>query len=182
MVDLSRNLKEETLVRKRLGDFLKARSVQQTLFSEALARIKANKWNAVIFGGVLRDLTILGPTEQPRDIDVVADVPQSQMEKALGDLTSSRNRFGGLRVNATGIQIDIWALESTWALRDEPRTDLSFDRLVSTTFLNAEAIAVDVLPKKGQKREIYSAGFFEAIRKRTLDISFEPNPPECGNR
>lgn len=176
MADLALNVAEETLVRKRLDDFLKARSAHKTPLRDALSRIATNNWNAVIFGGVLRDLTIFGPSEVPRDIDVVVDVRHAELDGVFSDLISSRNRFGGLRLKSTDLHIDIWALENTWALRREPTEYPSFDRLVRTTFLNVEAIAADVLPKRGKKRTIYSAGFFESIRNRMLDISFEPNP------
>ena len=176
MAESTLNVVEESLVRKRIGDFLKARSAGRSPLGDAFSRIEANKWCAVIFGGVLRDLTILGPSEVPRDIDVVVDVPHSQLETVFSDLIFSKNRFGGLRLKSSNLTIDLWALENTWALRHEPTESLSFERLVRTTFLNVEAVAADVLSGRGQKRKIYSAGFFETIRRRIVDISFEPNP------
>jgi len=53
---------------------------------------------------------------------------------------------------------------------------VSFDHLVRTTFLNVEAVAAEIFIVRGRPRPVYSAGFFEAIDARVLDINYEPNP------
>jgi hypothetical protein len=168
---------EQKLLRKRLNEFLRVRSEWKVPLIEALARLSEQPWPAVIFGGVLRDLTILGPSEVPRDVDiVVANARPEHLEEVFADLVHSKNRFGGLRLRTKGWLIDMWTLDSTWALRDRSDEFLTFDRLVQTTFLNVEGIAAEISPKPTQKRKLYSSSFFEAATDKILDISFEPNP------
>jgi hypothetical protein len=125
----------------------------------------------------LRDLTLFGNAQLPRDVDVVvAGASSKDLEAAFKDLICDRNRFGGFRLRPRGWLIDIWALEDTWAFRQQGIESFSFDALVQTTFLNVEAVAAEVSASTGRARSIYSAGFFEAVDDKILDINYEPNP------
>jgi hypothetical protein len=167
----------ETMLRERLNRFLSNHSDSKVALREALNRIRENGWNAVIFGGVLRDLTVFGNSEAPRDVDVVVrDTNARDLETVFRDLIQAKNRFGGLRLRPTGWLVDIWALSDTWAFRERLKEPISFETLVETTFLNVEAIAAEIPTQLGRPRPIYSAGFFESVSRRVLDTSFEPNP------
>jgi hypothetical protein len=166
-----------TLLRERFNGFLANHSEWKAPLRGTLRRITDNSWNAVIFGGVLRDLMLLDSAELPRDVDIVVEgVETSELERVFADLIQDRNRFGGLRLRAKGWLIDIWTLKSTWAFRERLKESISFDNLVQTTFLNVEAVAAELPIQPGRPRPFYSAGFFEATERKVLDINFEPNP------
>lgn len=166
-----------TILRERLNRFLANHSAWKLPLRKTLGRVGENSWTAVIIGGVLRDLVLFGNSEVPRDVDVVVgDTNAKDLERAFEDLIHERNRFGGLRLRSTGWMIDIWALRDTWAFREHLKEPVSFDSLVQTTFLNVEAVAAEIPTQHGRPRPIYSAGFFESITRKVLDINFEPNP------
>src|SRR5262249_14739947 len=53
----------------------------------------------------------------------------------------------------------------------------TFEDLPRTTFLDIEAVAVELSPReRGRPRGIAEHGFLEAMRTRTIDINLEPNP------
>src|ERR1700733_11911919 len=165
------------MLRERLNRFLSNHEDWKIPLRKALSRIGDNSWNAVVFGGVLRDLTLFGNSEVPRDVDiVVADTNARDLERVFEDLIHERNRFGGLRLRTTGWMIDIWALRDTWAFREHLKEPASFDNLVQTTFLNVEAVAAEIPTQLGRPRPIYSGGFFESVTSKVLDVNFEPNP------
>lgn len=164
-------------LRKEFSRFLANDSPWKASLRRSLKTLKDHKWPSVVFGGVLRDLSILGPSELPRDVDVVVSgVSPSDLEEAFKDIVQEKNRFGGLRLRAGGWLIDIWSLHDTWAFREGYIAEVSFDSLVKTTFLNVEAAAIDVFAPPGKRREIYTHGFAEAIDSGVVDINFEPNP------
>jgi hypothetical protein len=166
-----------TMLRERVSRFLANHSNWKIPLRQSLQRIDENSWTAVIFGGVLRDLTLFGASEIPRDVDVVVKGATSgELEEVFGDLVYERNRFGGLRLRPTGWLIDIWLLKDTWAFREHIKAPVSFESLVETTFLNVEAVAAEIPTHPGRARPIYTAGFFESVNKKVLDINFEPNP------
>ncbi|SRR6266403_619007 len=165
-----------SLLRGRLSRFLTDDAQWKSPLRASLRRITDNEWNAVIFGGVLRDLVLLGNSEVPRDVDVVVDVTKTDLETVFVDLIHETNRFGGLRLRPKGWMIDIWALRDTWALREHLIGPITFDGLVQSTFLNVEAVAAELPTLPGRPRAVYSAGFFEAADKKVLDINFQPNP------
>jgi hypothetical protein len=104
-------------------------------------------------------------------IDAIAD--------AFGKSEEDRNRFGGLALDFDGWKVDIWALEETWAFKQQPsffRGVKAIEALPKTTFLNVEGIAVELNPSPGQARKIYEHEFFDALQQQTLDINFELNP------
>jgi hypothetical protein len=144
-----------------------------------IRRIRDEKWQAVLFGGTLRDLMIYGLSKLPRDVDIVVAGPTTdELADSFRDFTSRRTRFGGLHLEFGGWMFDVWPLSETWALRHSaaggPQDD--FAALPKTTFLNVEAVAVDLAALHGKSRRIFAHGFFEALADRTLEINFEDNP------
>ena len=54
----------------------------------------------------------------------------------------------------------------------------TFSDLPTTTFFNVEAVAVEIWPKRGHPRRIFSGDdqFFRGITTRTIEINREENP------
>lgn len=130
----------------------------------------------ILFGGVLRDLVVLGRRHYPRDVDVV--LQRGTIEGIVGDLSQKEyrvNRFGGIHLSVNRWSFDVWPLERTWAFTRDSTLAPTADNLPRTTFLDVEAIAVTF---NGPDRigQIISNGFFEAIESRRISINYRDNP------
>jgi hypothetical protein len=120
---------------------------------------------------------IYGDAQPPRDVDIVfAGVSTDQIAMLFADGLVRRTRFGGLHLRYEACMFDMWSLADTWALKTSTKSTFNFEDLPKTTFLNVEAVAVDIIPKPGKTRKILSHGFFEAISNKILDINYEENP------
>jgi hypothetical protein len=165
----------ERKLRRQLKAFLGEEGPHQSILS-ALDRARKKDWRLFLFGGVLRDVLILGLRHKPRDIDVVImNGSSEELAEALQPYIRRRTRFGGFQLELDRWNFDVWPLYSTWAFAHDQRLLPSPDNLPKTTFLNVEAIAVSVDPR-GRVGEIFENGFFEAVKKRTLEINLEENP------
>lgn len=130
----------------------------------------------ILFGGVLRDLVVMGRRYYPRDVDVV--LQRGTTDGILVDLSEHQyrlNRFGGVHLCLNRWAFDVWPLERTWAFTQDNTLAPNASNLPKTTFLDVEAIAVTF---NGPDRigQIISNGFFEAIEKRCIGINYRPNP------
>jgi len=176
-MDSSRFTDLVRLLRQRLSRFLANGSRARAPLFATLDHICSRNDRAFLFGGVLRDLMMRGPSAFPRDIDiVVCTTNRMDFDRQFGDLGSATNRFGGVRFSANGWAFDIWPLEETWAFRNSLVSCRGFHDLPATTFLNIEAVVAELKPRPGRARLVHSRGFFEAVLSRTLDINLEENP------
>ncbi len=165
------------VLRRRVSRFLTRKSRLRTPLTTALRRLSEKKLPAVIFGGALRDLMVHGAASEPRDVDVVVDgASVEELAVLFSDVLIRRTRFGGLHLNVKGWMVDIWPLSDTWGLRELRIGARDFESLTQTTFLNVEAVIVDLAPFRNRVRRVYASGFFEALRTRTLDVNLEENP------
>jgi hypothetical protein len=168
------------VLRKHVSAFLGSRAPHRAPLLNILERVIDQGFPSVLFGGTLRDMTVYGPSKDPRDVDVVVDGASiDTLAKLFADVLVRKTRFGGLHLNSKGWMIDIWPLNQTWAVRERRAGEADFEALTRTTFLNVEAVAVEL--KEG-RRQVYSSGFFEAVGNRVLDINLEENPfPELAS-
>jgi hypothetical protein len=137
--------KLETDLRFKVEEFLTGRHHNCSGRGQALLkivdRIRRQNWNAVLFGGTLRDLMIYGDAEPPRDVDIVfAGVSTDQIAALFADGLVGRTRFGGLHLKYEACLFDMWSLADTWALKKSIKSTFNFEDLPKTTFLNVEAI------------------------------------------
>ncbi len=141
----------------------------------ALTEWQEKGWQPYLFGGVLRDLLILGRRQRPRDIDVVVAGESRQLDPDLAPNIRHKNRFGGFRLELSRWNVDVWQLEKTWAFQHNAHLLPQPENLPRTTFLNVEAVAVSI-GHHGRAESIYEHNFFRAIQTKTIDINFEDNP------
>lgn len=165
----------ERLLRSRLSRFLTEPAPWKDNLREIVEALKRTKWDAVVFGGVLRDLALYGPAERPRDVDIVVNCSSYELSTWLSAFPSERTRFGGFRVRLHKWNFDIWTLRETWAFTTS-NMEPTFENLPKTTFFNIEGIAAQLNTAPRQRRAVYSFGFADAISSKILDINFEPNP------
>ena len=160
-------------MRSQVRQFMADSSEPLRALREIFAR---RKWEAFLFGGVPRG-AYNQPKSLPRDIDlVVADHHFEEVVRCFGYGDNRLNRFGGMKFWYRQLEVDIWSLSSTWAFRQGLVCPVSFEMLPSTTFFDADAIAIDFSVDGTTPRRVYENGFFHAWHNRLLGIGLEANP------
>lgn len=168
---------DAALVRKRTRQFLtdkRPRSRQDLI--EKLSRLRTASFSAWSLGGFPRDL--VSTRKLPRDIDIVVDdVDPEEVVRLIDCKVLRKTRFGGIHAQIGTWPIDVWSISQTWAFREGVVRFESFDDLPKTTFLNIEAIAVELFPRPGKRaRRVIEYGFFEAMQRRLIEVNLEENP------
>lgn len=162
-----------TRLRVRFADFV---SRQRETTGSLLNAFRERRWRAFAFGGTPRGVWDEGPSYQPRDLDIVfEDSHFEDFASVFRGCIQRRTRFDGLHLKIGGLAVDAWSLSATWAFRQGLVSEASFENLPRTTFFNADAIVVSLLPKS-RGREFYESGFRRAWEDRILDINLEANP------
>lgn len=129
-----------------------------------------------IFGGLLRDLAIFGKKGFGSDVDVVVEGDWESCEDYLEGVGAVRNKFGGFRLVVSGVPVDIWNAQETWAIRRGLVEYQSVASLVNTTVLNWDAILMNWTTKNF----ICSDNYLDQINERLLDVVLEDNPNPIG--
>lgn len=132
-----------------------------------------------LFGGVLRDLALIGQEGFNSDIDIVVEGNWSNCVtylESLGALKTHKNKFGGYRLEVAGWPVDIWNAKETWAIKQGLVQYKSIASLTETTVLNWDAILMNWRTKIFVCRENY----LEEIKSRVLNIVLEENPDPLG--
>jgi hypothetical protein len=163
------------ILRRKLSQFLVTSGEVGDAVS-VLKKWEQKGWGPILFGGVIRDLMIFGTRQYPRDVDVV--LTQATNEEVIRDVGPEDfhlNRFGGLHMNIHRWIFDVWPLRTTWRFTVDKTLLPTPENLPRTTFFDVEAIAV-TLDGPEKIGDIFTAGFFEAIEKRCIDINYRNNP------
>jgi hypothetical protein len=129
-----------------------------------------------LFGGVLRDLALLGQRGFNSDIDLVVEGDWDNCARYLRSLGAAINKFGGYRFTVAGWPVDIWSAKETWAIRQGIVSYRGIGSLTQTTVLNWDAI----LMNWRTRTFIHCENYIEAINARLLDIVLEQNPNPLG--
>ena len=169
-------------IRIRLGRFVAIDSKRYyPHLNNILEDIRNNNYPAFLCGGAVRDM-LLCNNSIPRDLDIILGyVSSEQLENVFRDYIKSKTSLGGIKLQVKDWTIDIWPILDTWAFKEGKIIGKGFSDYPKTTFLNIDAVAIQLFSKRRQKRKIYSQGFFEAIAEKTIEINFEDNPApaEC---
>jgi hypothetical protein len=129
-----------------------------------------------LFGGILRDLALLGQRGFVSDIDLVVEGDWGHCVAYLQSLGARRNKFGGYRFEVAGWPVDIWNASETWAIRQGLVSYSGIASLARTTILNWDAI----LMNWRTRCFIHRPNYLEELRARALDIVLEENPNPLG--
>lgn len=181
MVDLKRKELEYTL-RTNLSRLVSNRSHSFSPCREMLEKIREIDAKALLCGSAVRDLLLKGTRFIPRDLDIIlccGDI--EDVASRFSNNSVKRNCYGGLSIQIKDWSFDIWQLDRTWAFQKNLVKYRGAWDFSKTTFLDIESIAVELFPKKGKKRRIFSKGFFESISSKTIEINLHenPNPLTC---
>ncbi len=129
-----------------------------------------------IFGGMPRDLARGGADAFRSDVDLVVDASPDSLGALLRDGPAVRNRFGGYRIVGHRHTYDVWALSSTWAVRNGHAHATSLTDLVRTTFFDRDA----VLYLCKADRVHHGKRYWSRLKEKTVDINLEANPNTAG--
>ena len=164
-------------LRTRLGRFVVTDSKRYYphLYT-VLEEIRNKEYPAYLCGGAVRDI-LLGNNSIPRDLDIIlGHVSKEKLATLFSGNAKGKTSLGGLKLQIKDWSIDIWPLQDIWAFKEGKVSRKGFSDYPKITFLDIDAIAIQLFSKKRQKRVVYSKGFFEAISTRTIEINFEENP------
>jgi predicted nucleotidyltransferase len=129
-----------------------------------------------LFGGLLRDLALLGRKGFNSDIDIVVEGNWSSCVTYLESLGAHKNKFGGYRLEVAGWPIDIWNAKETWAIKQGLVQYKGIASLTETTVLNWDAILMNWRTRSF----IYRENYFDELKSRKLDIVLVTNPDPLG--
>lgn len=129
-----------------------------------------------LFGGVLRDLALLGGRAFNSDVDIVVEGNWQSCIRYLDRVGARRNKFGGYRLQVAGWDVDIWSAKETWAIRQGIVAYKGIASLTETTVLNWDAVLMNWRTRAFVFRDRY----LDEIQARTLDIVLDQNPDPIG--
>lgn len=175
----------KSILRRDVASLLHRPDIRwRTTISRMAVDFKSASLPAVLFGGTLRSLLMARLfnkpfLRRPRDLDIVVDGNSvDSLKEKVQEYLIRQTRFGGLKLERGRFEFDVWPLSRTWAIEQDKTIASSFHSLPLTTFLNLEAIAVDLWVKPGKARLIYSGDdqFFEGLLDTTIEVNREENP------
>ena len=97
-----------------------------------------------IFSGVIRNF-FLEFNEKARDIDIVYQGDDLELNLFLKNYNYKINSFNGYKILIGKYSVDLWKVESTWAIKNEKLRLELFDQYVlpKSTFFNFSSILFD---------------------------------------
>ncbi|AIL47808.1 N-6 DNA methylase [Elizabethkingia anophelis] len=126
-----------------------------------------------IFSGIIRNF-FLDVKENARDIDIVYQGDDNELYAFLENYKYTINSFNGYKVVFGSFTVDLWKLDSTWAIKNSKLEIELFNQYVlpDSTFFNFSSIIYDYFNEKF----IYTDKFIEFVNSKTLDLVLEENP------
>jgi SAM-dependent methyltransferase len=134
-----------------------------------------NLTEVYIFSGVIRNFFL--QKEEIRDLDIVIRDEIDIEGLVHNSISFRRNSFGGYKINISEINIDLWTLESTWAIQYQKRLELdneveNLHRFIpSTAFFNFSAILFSL----NEKRFYYKSSFLSFLQNKEINYLYTPN-------
>lgn len=125
-----------------------------------------------IIGGMVRDFARVGAPGFHSDVDLVIDAPVAEVMAFAAARGARLNAFGGFSAVADGWEIDFWALETTWAVREGHVVVRRLEDVIGSTFFDHDAIIYDLR----HRRIVCGDDYIARQRLNTLEINLLPNP------
>lgn len=126
-----------------------------------------NEGELILLGGTVRAYFENKLVTFPRDIDIVINTKNNNLDRYFENLNTEKNRFGGYKIFIDDIQLDIWAIESTFAFKQKILNYQHVTDIVKIQFISYDAIAYNL-----NSNEIYDNGFFTALKENKIEILF----------
>lgn len=171
---------QPSVLKQRLNRFFfQHKNSGRTQVKEILTEL-ANSGPVYLFGGAIRDIALQGIRNFYSDLDFVVDCNPAVLDAAIYKIAPEhkiiKNKFGGYRILCDKWWLDVWALESTWAFKQNIINFESVDSLLKTTILNWDAILFDFQ----HNRLIHNPKYFDELTSQTIDINLAENPNQIG--
>ena len=129
-----------------------------------------------LFGGLFRDLALLGRNGFSSDIDLVVEGSWENCVAYIQTLGARKNKFGGYRLTVAGWPVDIWNARQTWAIEQGLVPYRGIYSLTKTTVLNWDAI----LMNWRDRTFVHANSYLDEINSRVLNVVLEENPNPLG--
>ena len=131
----------------------------------------AERGDVYVFSGIIRNF-LLGYLEN-RDIDFVISMRETLNIpiSLLRGTTITKNKFGGVKIQKNGFNIDVWNISSTWGI-DARRGIYSPHALLKTAFFNFSSIVYDY----NKRKFIYDDTFCRFKEYNIVDVVNVANP------
>lgn len=155
-------------IQNKFDEFLE----QDPILSSVIMKLQEASIPAVIFGGWVRDHYISfkkGINLQPRDIDIVVDLPQGASLESIVKNDHTKTMFGGLATKTTTSSLDIWDISDTYLIKSLTLNP-NIGVLPSTTVFSINSI-IFYPSQLHPKSMVFESGFLDAIE--TGIISFK---------
>jgi predicted nucleotidyltransferase len=164
------------VAKRRLGKFVKIATNKSLELANVFDSLRS-VGNVVIFGGLVRDVTLFGSAQFRSDIDLVVDVEDRRaLEIALRRHACSHTNFGGYRLKVDSWHVDVWPFRKTWAIAHGFVEATRLEDLVNTTFFNWDAAFFSLDTGKLTHRDDY----LDALNNLYLDVVLPTNPNPVG--
>ena len=167
---------DQSAAKKRIRRFFDEPMAERSVVTHFINEVSVCA-DVFIFGGALRDISLLGAPSFRSDVDTVVQVHDRE---AFADILvrqhAVQNKFGGYRVRFGRWNFDVWEISRTWAFSEgivEASSPLS---LLQTTFFNWDAILYDW--RLGSLH--HSQNYFSDLSQRYLELVLEDNPNTIG--
>lgn len=129
-----------------------------------------------LFGGAIRDVALNGIGNFSSDLDFVFNGNNSKLKKLLSSYDIKENKYGGYRIKISKFDVDIWALENTWAFQKKLVPFDSVHSLLQTTITNWDSC----LFSWNKKSLIISNDYLIHLKTGYLDVVLRENPNQIG--
>jgi len=135
--------------------------------------LKANT-ELYVFSGILRDFLLGYNKEIPRDFDFVVHELNKKTKRIISKYLVRQTQFGGYKCQINNKDIDIWAIQDTWAIK-KYRPFYLQNYLPLTAFFNITAAVYCLNTNKLLIHDSFKV-FLEDKKHRKLDIVLKDNP------
>lgn len=136
-------------------------------FASFINKLTENN-TAFVVGGFLRDIQL---GRESRDIDIIIDQDEAELEKAVNSMNlhdCKKNRLGGYKLLLKGLTVDFWSVEANWAFKNrlvKHSEKYILDRIGKGCFYNFDSLVIDI-KTLGLNVKSYNS----CIEKNMLDI------------
>lgn len=167
---------DQTAAKKRIRRFFEEPLPERRAVSKFIEEVSVCA-DVFVFGGALRDISLLGAPRFNSDVDTVVQIhDHDAFGNILDRFDALQNKFGGHRVRLGRWNFDVWEVARTWAFSAgevESRSHLS---LLETTFFNWDAILYDWRTGSLHHKQDY----FSELSTKYLELVLEANPNTVG--
>lgn len=160
-------------IQNKFDEFLK----RDPILSDVFSKLHEASIPAVIFGGWVRDnyISIKDNVElEPRDIDIVVDLPQGISLESIITIEHTKTMFGGITAKTTTSSLDIWDVSDTYLIKTL-QLNPNIDVLPSTTVFSINSI-IFYPSQLHQKSMVFESGFLDAIKYKLISFKSSKIP------